>query len=96
MPYLNTDQKAEFEVHGEIKVLVAYITSLSLKDFKGALNYLNFLIARTYLKVVGNSYYNISTVVNAVEDSAKELRRRLLDPYEDKKIKQNGDVEAKP
>ena len=39
------------------------------------------------------NYQNLSEVVSAMNDSANEFRRRFLDKYEDKKIKENGDIQ---
>jgi hypothetical protein len=38
------------------------------------------------------SYTKMSEWIDAVHDAEAELRRRLLDPYEDIKIFENGDV----
>jgi len=38
------------------------------------------------------SYQNLSDVIAALNDSAEEIRRRLLIPYEDKAIEKNGDL----
>ena len=38
------------------------------------------------------SYATINTVVGALECAKLELYRRLAAPYEDRKMKQNGDV----
>ena len=38
------------------------------------------------------SYTQISEWIDGVDGAENELRRRLLDPYEDLKIEENGDV----
>src|SRR5687767_2504031 len=38
------------------------------------------------------SYATISATIASLSDASAELRRRLLDPYEDMKIAENGDV----
>lgn len=60
---------------------------------KGDLNHaICELTALLILKTGGMSYTNVSNWVDAVDGAHKELDRRLLDPYEDVKIKENGDV----
>jgi len=45
-------------------------------------------------KVRGKSYNSISAAISALEDAAHEVRRRVMVPYEDEKIKVNGDIEV--
>ena len=60
---------------------------------KGDLNHaICELTALLILKTGGMSYTNVSNWVDAVDGAHKELDRRLLDPYEDVKIVENGDV----
>jgi hypothetical protein len=37
-------------------------------------------------------YTNVSNWIDGVHGAERELTRRLLNPYEDLKIKENGDV----
>jgi len=55
----------------------------------------NYVVTRIALKSSDTgkwSYASISSVIRILEDAAKEMRRRLLDPYEDKAIAKNGDI----
>jgi len=84
MPYIKDEQK--YEMSDAINDLFMFIES------KGDLNYaICELVGRVILseKI---SYTNVSEWIDAVHDAECELRRRLLNPYEDKKIVQNGDV----
>jgi len=61
-------------------------------DTKGNLNYaICELVGRVILDT-GVNYTNMSEKIDAVHDAETELRRRLLDAYEDIKMEQNGDV----
>ena len=59
---------------------------------------LNFALTETILEYINNkdgekiSYSRINEVVGVLECCKLELYRRLATPYEDKKIKENGDV----
>jgi hypothetical protein len=57
---------------------------------------LNFTLTETCLLYLekGHSYTNFNEVIGALEAAKLELYRRLVVPYEDEKIKQNGDVYA--
>lgn len=56
---------------------------------------LNFLITRLIMKYQtkrGLSYQTINDIMGALEGAKQEFYRRVAAPYEDKKIKENGDV----
>lgn len=55
---------------------------------------LNYLITKTCLDFVGTekSYALYNAVVGALESAKLEFYRRVVAPYEDEKIKENGDV----
>lgn len=50
-----------------------------------------FLLAR--IKMEGASYEKIKGVISIGTETTQELRRRVLVPYEDEKMFENGDVE---
>lgn len=58
----------------------------------GELNYQFTHLAQEYIKANGLSYQNINDVVGALEGAKVEFQRRVVAPYEDAKIKENGDV----
>lgn len=57
----------------------------------GELNYLFTTIAMRYINVNKN-YQRINDVIGALEGCKLELYRRVVAPYEDTKILENGDV----
>lgn len=58
----------------------------------GDLNYLFSQIIRSYIQENGLSYATLNEVTGALECCKMELYRRVVGPYEDTKIKENGDV----
>ena len=58
----------------------------------GELNYIITKIIDSYINQKGLSYTTINEVIGVLECSKLELYRRVASPYEDKKIKENGDV----
>lgn len=56
------------------------------------MTYCFYKLGIEYLLKKKNNYQNISDVIAAMNDCGAEFRRRILDPYEDEKIKENGDI----
>ena len=85
MPYI--EDKDKDEMTDAINDLKMYIES------KGDLNYaICQLVGNLILDSDKISYTQMSEWIDAVHDAEAELRRRLLNPYEDIKIFENGDV----
>jgi hypothetical protein len=63
----------------------------------GTAGELNYLITCRISEYVGKyrnglSYQTLNDVVGALESAKAEFQRRVVAPYEDKKIRENGDV----
>jgi len=59
----------------------------------GELNFAITVLVDNYLQDWGGTKYsNLNEVVGAMECAKMELYRRIAAPYEDKKIKEAGDV----
>lgn len=84
MPYLRKDQRANIviELNGE---------RLS-PDCSGELNYVFTQVIIQYLNYKGLNYASCNDIVGALDNAKDEFRRRVQHPYEDQKIKENGDV----
>lgn len=63
----------------------------SIKD-AGELNYIITNVLITYMRTHGKSYKIFNDISGAMTESLAEFRRRIIVPYEDKKIEQNGDI----
>ena len=59
----------------------------------GELNYTVTRLALRFLNHLGVNYSNISNVIGTLTLIPAEISRRIVHPYEDTKIVQNGDVE---
>jgi len=53
---------------------------------------LNYLLCRLCKRTIEPSYANYKNFIGELEEAAAEIRRRFLVPYEEKKIKENGDI----
>ena len=78
MPYIPRSQK-EKALEGEIKDA-------------GSFNFLIHQLMDEYIEQNGVSYQTYNDIVGAMDCAKMELYRRLVSPYEDKKILLNGDV----
>lgn len=78
MPYLSEAAKKLLRDHGP--------------GTSGELNYALTMIILTYLMYQGLSYQTCNDIVGALDNCKDEFRRRVQHPYEDEKIRANGDV----
>lgn len=59
----------------------------------GELNYAFTLLAKQYIANRGGPTYQVlNDVVGALDGAKVEFQRRVVAPYEDSKIEENGDV----
>jgi len=58
----------------------------------GELNYVVTEIVKRYFHDNGGRYQQINDILGAFEGAKLEFYRRVAAPYEDAKIKENGDV----
>ena len=79
MPYVKKDKRVKLD-NGKTP------------DNAGDLNYLFTKIIDEYLKKEGLSYQKMNDIVGALEGAKLEFYRKVVVPYEDKKITENGDV----
>ncbi len=92
MPYLIEKDKKSLDSDNCLSYLSAYLNTLSIQDFAGALNCLNFIIVKRWIKQNGKKYFIFATIVGTLICCILEIYRRLISPYEDKKIQFNGDA----
>lgn len=58
----------------------------------GELNYQISQVVNLYLMNKGISYTTFNEIIGALECEKLEIYRRLIAPYEDMKLEENGDV----
>ena len=83
MPYIKGEDRGKYK-----KV----IESIPVIENAGELNYLITCICQMYLYQHGVKYQTHNDIIGALSNMANEWYRRKIAPYEDKKIKENGDV----
>ena len=89
MPYIKQEQRQKFDIGPEGATMGLY-----LDDIKGPgqLNYALTFICNEYMKQGHKSYQEINDIVGALECCKMEFYRRIAVPYEEIKMKENGDV----
>jgi hypothetical protein len=84
MPYIHKDRRQVFnDLLEEIGILI---------NNKGEFNYCVSMLMKWYISIHGENYQNLSDAKGALIDAADEFTRRYINPYEDIKIKENGDI----
>lgn len=74
------------------------IRKVKLLEFKeppqnaGELNFLITHLINNYISFKGEKYQHYNDVIGALEGAKLEIYRRRIVPYEDEKMKENGDV----
>jgi hypothetical protein len=87
MPYISKDLR--LIVDKRIKDLVTSIKECGKDNRAGVLNYsISALLKELYTL----KYSEVNEAVGVLECAKQEYYRRVAAPYEDKKIKENGDV----
>jgi hypothetical protein len=70
--------------------LLAHLKSLPMEDQDGALNYATTRILKGLYPL---RYFHLNRALGVMTAITQELYRKIIGPYEDTKIKENGDVE---
>ena len=81
MPYINETAKREVRPHTVTNARSA-----------GELNFQITWLMHTYLGQHGESYQVMNDIIGACEGAKAEFQRRVVAPYEDRKILENGDI----
>lgn len=86
MPYIK-----DKILRAELNVLIAWFKYYSNKSETkaGELNYFIFKLAKGYI----HNYATAREFIGELECAKQEIYRRIVAPYEDTKIEENGDVE---
>jgi hypothetical protein len=87
MPYILPDDRDKLRTATDAIAAVIDETSTA-----GDLNYMISLMAKAYIDAKGLRYEHLNAVVGALDSCKAEFQRRVVAPYEDKKIGENGDV----
>lgn len=90
MPYIQQSQRVHLD--STINELANKIKQLCVKDtdFAGILNY---SVSKLILLIIPEiKYWSIALVSGVLSNISSEFYRRIGIPYEEKKVKENGDI----
>jgi hypothetical protein len=87
MPYIGQDKRPPIDE--KLAPLIAYFKSLPMEEQDGAINY---SVTRILKAIYPPRYFNFNRALGVLSAITQEYYRRVVGPYEDKKIKENGDV----
>lgn len=87
MPYIKMENRPKYE-----KALGELIGILKAQPVEGIDGELNYIITRILKESYPLRYFNLNRAVGVLECCKIEFYRRVAAPYEDTKIKENGDV----
>ena len=87
MPYIKKDQRPALEE--KLGPLIFYIKSLPVDQQDGTINY---SVTRILKSVYPRRYFHYNRALGVLSAIKEEFYRRVIAPYEDEKIKENGDV----
>jgi|WetSurMetagenome_2_1015567.scaffolds.fasta_scaffold584397_2 hypothetical protein len=88
MPYITSDYREELDAN--IWELVSTLVKWS--DGKKMDGCVNYIFTKILKQVYDENYHDYNAAIGVLECCKMELYRRSIAPYEDTKIKLNGDV----
>lgn len=83
MPYIKQEDRRKFD---------ALLSQAYNIENCGDLNYVVSKLCLGYLNTKGKRYQNINDIMGALTCVQAELYRRVVGPYEQEKIIENGDI----
>jgi hypothetical protein len=87
LPYIKSENRAKYE--RILHELIDILKSLPVEEVDGELNY---IVTKLLKEIYPLRYFHINKAVGVLECIKLEFYRRVAAPYEDKKIKESGDV----
>jgi len=97
MPYIKINKRVI--INNKINELLNNVSKMKFVENEivfdvedGDINYIITRILLAYLCGTNMSYKTLNSVIGILECVKMELYRRVVEPYENKKIKDNGDV----
>jgi ribosomal protein S3AE len=87
LPYIKPENRAKYEK--VLEELISILKSLPMENVDGELNY---VVSKMLKEIYPLRYFHINRAVGVLECIKLEFYRRVAAPYEDKKIKDCGDV----
>ena len=87
MPYIKKEHRPAADTL--IDPVIEHLKNLPVEEQDGTLNY---LVTKIIKQVYPKKYFHLNRALGVLSAITQELYRRVIGPYEDEKIKENGDV----
>lgn len=84
MPYIKEEDRNKFSEQLEL-------LSKEIENY-GDINYVITILLKNFIEKKGERYDTYNSIIGVLECAKLEMYRRNVVVYEDKKIKENGDV----
>ena len=88
MPYITPNQRPLIDE--KLQPLIDQLKLLSVEEQDGALNY---TITKIIKQLYPLKYFHLNRALGVLSAVTQEFYRRVVAPYEDQKIADNGDVQ---
>ena len=88
MPYIAKNDRGQLDY-----VIKQLLDFNGAEIFRGRFNYFIHKLVKEYIKRFGENYNAYKEIIGELEAAKLEVVRRLVNEYEDHKIRENGDVE---
>lgn len=88
MPYIRKEKRPQ--VDRLVTPLIKHLNSLPVEEQDGVLNY---IVTKIIKNIYPQKYFHLNRALGVLSAVTHELYRRVIAPYEDTKIKKEGDVE---
>ncbi len=90
MPYIKSEDRPKLD--SLMDPLIDHIKTLPLEEQDGALNY---VITRMLKSIYPSRYFHFNRALGVLAAVTQEWYRVIVGPYEDVKIRENGQVEPR-
>lgn len=91
MPYIKPAKRGSLDE--KIDPLIDVLRQAYYNDAEDLDGCLNYTLTRLFHALYPTKYFHLNRAIGVVECVKLELYRRVMSPYEDKKIIENGDVQ---
>ena len=88
MPYIKPDQRPPID--RLLQPVIDHIRSLPTEEQDGSVNY---AFTKVIKQVYPLKYFHLNRALGVLAAVTQEFYRRIIGPYEDAKISENGDVQ---
>lgn len=90
MPYIKIKDRKKYDIL--IDTMRDILKNEDNDSIEGSLNYVITNLLFSLCSIDNTRYYMVNRAMGVLECVKQEFYRRLAAPYEDKKVKENGDV----